>query len=162
MTGIALYGATEHNASKFPGVYLGNICGVRKTQGAGGGGFVVSPAYVPGAVFEDTFVSPVAGVLTGQAHLRTPFTGTTAELTVLVDDIPAGALDLLALEADTPTPLPLVGTALRRGQSVIKVRVACSSDVQDGAGLELTLSSAGASGAPDVPDFPGFPGFPGP
>ena len=158
MSGIALYGATEHNTRKFPGVYLGNVCGVRTTQEAGGGGFVVSPAYVPGAVFEDTFVSPLSGVLAGQVHLRAPFSGTTAVLTVLVDDIPAGELDLLALAPDTPAPLPLVGTALTQGQSVIKVRVACSPDVRAAAGLELTLSSAGASGAPDMPGFPGFPG----
>ena len=144
MSGIALYGATEHNTRSFPGVYLGNLCGVSTTQQAGGGGFVVSPAFVPGAVFEDTFVSPVSGVLTGQVHLRTPFSGTNAVLTVLVDDVPVGAQDLLALEADTPNPVPLAPAFLMRGQSVIKVRVACSPDMQDGAGLQLTLSAPGA------------------
>jgi len=144
MAGIALYGATEHNTRNFPGVYLGNLCGVRTTQEAGAGGFVVPPAYVPGAVFEDTFVSPVSGVLTALAHLRATFTGTTAMLTILVDGTPIGALDLLALEADTPTPVPVDATLLVRGQSVVKVRVACSADVRDGAGLELTLSAPGA------------------
>jgi len=155
MTGIALYGATEHNSRKFPGVYQGNLCGVRTTQEAGGGGFVVSPAYVPGAVFEDTFVSPVSGPLTALAHLRRTFTGTTAVLSILVDDVPVGALDLLVLEADTPTSVPVDPTFLTRGQSVIKVRVACSPDVQDGAGLELTLSAPGASGEPGLPGLPG-------
>jgi len=144
MAGIALYGATEHNTRNFPGVYLGNLCGVRTTQEAGAGGFIVTPAYVPGSVFEDTFVSPVSGVLAVLAHLRTTFTGTTALLTVLVDDTPVGALDLLALEADTPTPVPVDATVLTRGKSVIKVRVACTPDVRDGAGLELTLSAPGA------------------
>ena len=144
MTGIALYGATEHNTRIFPGVYLGNICGVRTTQEAGGGGFVVTPAYVPGAVYEDAFVSPVSGVLNAQAHLRATFTGANAVLTVLVDDHPVGSLDLLAIEADTPTPVPLTPTFLARGQSVLKFRVACSPDVRDGAGLELTLSAPGA------------------
>ncbi len=144
MAGIALYGATEHNARNFPGVYQDNLCGVRSTQEAGGSGFVVTPAYVPGSVFEHTFVSPVSGVLAASAHLRATFTGTTALLTVLVDDTPVGALDLLALEADTPTPVPVDATVLVRGQSVIKVRVACTPDVRDGAGLELTLSAPGA------------------
>jgi len=105
---------------------------------------VWTPAYVPGAVFEDAFVSPVSGVLAASAHLRATFTGATALLTVLVDDTPVGALDLLALEADIPTPVPVDATLLTQGQSVIKVRVACSADVRDGAGLELTLSAPGA------------------
>ena len=42
----------------------------------------MTPAYVPGSVFEDTFVSPVSGVLAVLAHQRTTFTGTTALLTV--------------------------------------------------------------------------------
>ena len=144
MTGIALYGATEHNARDFPGVYKGNLCGVRTTQGAGAGGLVVTPVCVPGGVYEDSFVSPVSGGLRAVAHLRTTLTGTTALLTILVDDTPIGAMDLLTLEADMPFPIPMDATALVQGQSVITVRVACTPDVDPGAGLELTLNAPGA------------------
>jgi len=144
MSGFALYGATEHNARDFPGVYLGNVCGVRFTQEVGAGGLVLNPVCVPGSVYEDSFVSPVSGGLKAVAHLRTTLSGSSALLTILVDDTPVGALDLLTLESDMPFPIPIGAKALAQGQSVITVRVACTPDVDPGAGLELTLIAPGA------------------
>ena len=144
MTGIALYGAAEHNAADLPGVYRGNLCGLRTTQATGAGGQVVRPLCIPGTAYEQAFVSPVNGPLQVTAHIRQPVSGSAAALVVLIDSAEAGVLDLLTLEADTPTPVPLGPATVKQGETVITVRTACAGDVVPGKDLELTITSQGA------------------
>ena len=144
MTGIALYGATEINAADLPHVYRGNLCGLRSTQATGAGGHVERPLCIPGTTFDQTFVAPMGGPLQVTAHIRQPVAGSAAALVVLIDSAEAGELDLLTLEANTPTPLPLGGGSVVKGETVITVRTACAGDVVPGKDLELTFTSQGA------------------
>ena len=144
MTGIALYGAAEHNAADLPGVYRGNLCGLRTTQSTGAGGQVVRPLCIPGSAYEQSFVAPVGGSLQIVAHIRQPVAGSAAALVVLIGSAEAGVLNLLTLEADTPTPIAMGGATVKKDETVITVRTACAADVIPGKDLELTITSQGA------------------
>ena len=144
MTGFVLYGATERNARDLPGMYLGNVCGLRTTQSTGAGGQVVRPLCIPGSAYEQSFVAPSSGPLQVTAHIGQAVSGSAALLVVLIDGEEVGVLDLLALEADTPTPVPLGASMVLQGQTVITVRTACAADVLPGKDLELTTFSSGA------------------
>jgi len=143
MSGIAVMGASEHDVRDFPGVYTGNLCGLRSSISAGGSGLVVNPICIPGATYEDIFVSPLTGEFVSRIFIRETISGTSAVLYVEVDGVPVGQLDLLTLEADTPTEIDFGGATVEGGESLITVRIECSDDVSPGAGLTLTLGGIG-------------------
>jgi len=143
MSGIAVMGATEHDVRDFPGVYTGNLCGLRSSGSASGGGLVRNPICIPGATYEDIFVSPLSGELLSRVFIRETVSGTSAVLYVEVDGVSAGELDLLTLEAETPTEIDFGGATVEGGESLITVRTECSDDVSPGAGLALTFGGIG-------------------
>jgi len=143
MAGYAVMGATEHDVRDLPGVYLGNVCGLRSSISAGGGGLVVRPLCIPGQVYEEAFVSPLSGQLLSRVLIRETVSGSSAVLRVEVDGRPVGELDLLTLEADTPAEIDFGGAVVEGGDSVITVRTECSGDVSPGAGLMLTFGGVG-------------------
>jgi len=145
MAGTAVLGATERDARDFPHVYPGNLCGLRSTdtvviEGAAGG-LVVHPLCLVGEAYEDGFVSPLSGEAWARVMVGEALSGTTAVLTVEIDGVPVGDLDLLTLSPDTPAEMDLESATVIAGESVITVRTECSDDVSPGAGLALTLGA---------------------
>ncbi len=145
MTGIALYGATEHDFRDFPNVYLGNVCGLRSSiQLGGGGGLVVRPVCIPGSTYRESFLAPGSGEFIGYALVGEAITGSEAKLYVEVDGEEIGSLDLTTLVPGTPTELVLDGAVAELGETVITVRTECSEDVVPGA--DLSVMFAGKEG----------------
>jgi len=142
MTGIALYGATEHDFRDFPNVYLGNVCGLRSSIeiGGGGGGLVVRPVCIPGAGYHESFLAPGSGGFVGYALVGQAITGEAATLVIELDGQEIGTLDLTTLVPGEATALALVGAESVLGESVVTVRTACSADVDPGADLSVTFA----------------------
>lgn len=145
MAGSALYGATGHDVRDFPGMYLGNVCGLRTAlQIGGGGGLVVRPVCIPGSVFDEAFLAPGSGEFVAWALVRAPITGTSAVLFVEIDGRVLGTLDLTTLVPGMPTELTLENASAELGETVITVRTECSGDVDPGA--DLSVMFAGKEG----------------
>ena len=145
MTGIALYGAAERDFRDLPGVYLGNVCGLRSSiELGGGGGLVVRPVCIPGAAYHESFLAPGSGEFVGYALVGRVITGMAAELIVEADGRVIGTHDLTALVPGVPAELVLEGAEARLGETVITVRTACSDDVVPGA--DLSVMFAGKEG----------------
>ena len=147
MTGIALYGATEHDFRDFPNVYLGNICGLRSSIGSGGGGgLVVRPVCIPGAEYHESFLAPGSGEFVGYALVGQAITGAEAKLTVEVDGQEVGTLDLTSLVPGVPTELVLEDAEAELGETVVTVRTTCAADVDPGADLSVMFTGEEGDG----------------
>ncbi len=147
MTGIALYGATEHDFRDFPNVYLGNICGLRSSiQLGGGGGLVVRPVCIPGSAYAEAFLAPGSGEFVGYALVGEAITGTSATLFIEIDGRVLGTLDLTALVPGEPTELVLDGAEVELGESIVTVRTTCAADVDPGADLSVMFTGEEGDG----------------
>ena len=145
MAGNALYGATGHDVRDFPGMYLGNVCGLRTAlQIGGGGGLVMRPVCIPGSAYDEAFLAPGSGEFVAWALVQEAITGTSATLFIEIGGRVLGTLDLTTLVPGVPTELVLDEAKAELGETVITVRTECSGDVDPGA--DLSVMFAGKEG----------------